>query len=137
MKRVGLLVLGGVVLTGGAMVAAARWVPGAMQPAGARAELTRLVVQAVEEVDAMLGTAEDAEPMQLATEDEADAAPATEEHLLPIRTVPASMDCASATPVEFRGLADSNCRLHIVMFRSEEARRVESRWARRDLLKKS
>lgn len=137
MKRVGLLVLAGVVLTGGAMVAAARWVPGAMQPAGARAELTRLMVQAVEEVDAMLGTAEEVEPTQLAAEDEVEAAPAVIDDPLPVKALPAATVCVGATPVELHGHTDSDCRVHIVMVRSEESSRPESKWVRRDALKKS
>ena len=51
MKRVGVLVLAGVALVGGALGAAARWAPAAIQPAAARAELTRLISDAVDRVD--------------------------------------------------------------------------------------
>lgn len=135
MKRVGVLVVAGVMVVGGTLAAAARWAPGTLQPAGTRAELARWVVQAVDEVDAMLG--EEVEPSQLAADDEIEAAPAVVDDPMPVQYVPSTKVCMELVPPEVRVPGEHDCRLQVVVFRSGEAWRAESKWMKRELFKKS
>jgi hypothetical protein len=143
MERVGLITSVGVAIVGGAIAAAARWAPEALQPAAARAQLARLLLQAVNEADAFIadGTPRAGEPAQVAERDESTLCATTstlpEPALVALATTQPPHVCVEVPKFEFKALGSQACRMQVVVHRSWEGVRAEPRCFTRDFLKRS
>jgi hypothetical protein len=141
MERVGLITSLGVAIVGGAIAAAARWAPEALQPAAARAQLAKLLLQAVNEADAFIGggTPRADEFPHVAERDESTlcATTSTDSALAALATVQPPRVRVEVPRFEFKALGDQACRMQVVVHRSWERARTEPRCFTRDFLKRS
>jgi hypothetical protein len=140
MERVGVLMLVGVGVVGAAMGAAARWAPGALQPAGARSELAKLMVQAVDEAETVIGDWLDVsdtvqeEGVLFAAEPEV-----TEPLLTPtLCRAPGELELAPLLPQRTSSwTVESGGHVRVVVYTSGERARVVAPLVRLDSFKKS
>ena len=153
MKRAWVLAAAGVGAVGAVVAAAAVWAPRVLQPAGARAELGRLMARAIDEVVPgvrEISVPEDAEPAVFAAQDEASFVPLAEtagEELklgIPVKGTEFTLRSPPAVCVEQgqfqdqfqkQGIGQAGTRFQVVVCRVGE-KRAELNMLKQGLLKK-